>query len=220
MPRTALFPSIETELNSYFQTVAPYLLANTVRLVISAGNVIKITDNFAAWNLNFPPSQNPDTRTVTITDVKNIALLNMESICKDIYNDIPESALTSQDRNTLNLPLHHTTHVRVLAATVAPAITLTKSLHLEHMLRFQNPATPGSIAMPDGQQILLLYYIGAPGLTDANINFNNVLTVTRANNTIGFTDAQVGQTCYYRSCYVNTHQERGPLSATLSVIVG
>jgi hypothetical protein len=218
MPNEAPFPSKETEVNEYFQLVQPYLLANKVRFAITGANVIKLTDDFAAWNGVFPASQDPNTRTKTITKSKTTALKNMKTICRAVYADIPKSTLTTTDRLTLGLR-GRGKQTRAHVMKTAPLITLKKYIHLEHILQLQNPETPASTAMPTGQVILLQYYVGAPGLKDVDIIFSGVEIVTRATNIIGFTYAQVGQTCYYRACYQNTHKERGPLSATLRVIV-
>jgi hypothetical protein len=212
------FPGAEADVNTYFGTVAGYLDANKVRLGISTANTDALAVFFLVWSGAFPPSQVADTRTKTITDAKDASMKDMKTTLRDIYSGIADSVLTFTDRNTLNLP-ERSANTRVPAMGVSPDINMKHNSHLEHEIHTQNPDTPATIAMPRGQHILLQYFVGAAGLTGAAITFDHVLILSRANNIISFTNAQVGLTCYYQVCYQNAHKESGPMSATFSAII-
>jgi hypothetical protein len=51
----------------------------------------------------YPASQNTNTLTKSIVQNKDIAKENVMGTLRLVYADIPNSALTVEDRNTLNI---------------------------------------------------------------------------------------------------------------------
>ena len=90
----------------------------------------------------------------------------------------------------------------------APLMSIDRIMHLAHRLRFKNPLTPDSFAMPYKQHIVLECYIGVAGILDKNIPWGNAQDVTRFLFNKSFSDADVSMTIYYRCCYENTRGER------------
>jgi hypothetical protein len=136
-----------------------------------------------------------------------------------IYGDIPQSVLTSDDRIALRRPLHSHSHTPANKMSVAPTLTLESMIHLQHILRLQNPLTPDSKEMPAKQHIILEYFIGAADLHDDAIHFGNAKTITTFLYGVAFTDADVNQTIYYRVCYENTKGVRSVWSATMPKVI-
>ena len=98
------FPTKDADFNDYVNNVVPYLVAEAARLGISAANITKLTTNHITWTTLYPDSQNPNKATATITSDKNDLRGSLEDTLREIYADIPNSVLTSDDRSTLNLP--------------------------------------------------------------------------------------------------------------------
>jgi hypothetical protein len=211
MPKNGPFPSKEADLDNYFQTAQPYLVANAARLGISADNINVLTSNFNAWNTAFPPSQNPDTRTKSVTDSKNIANQNMQNTLRAIYADIPESALTVQDRNTLNLPERSKSHTPSPVPDTKPIAKVDTSKHLEHTIAFTDEATPASTAKPDGVRGCQIWMkIGSPAADVSELQY--VATDTNSPYVNHFTVANAGKPVYYWLRWENTRGETGPWS--------
>jgi hypothetical protein len=101
----ALFPDKDADFNDYFGIVYAYLIepANLARFLISATNLANLNAFKTQWDILYPQSQSTNTATKTIIDNKNILRGDIEELLRDIYGDIPESVLTTGDRNTLNL---------------------------------------------------------------------------------------------------------------------
>lgn len=101
----ALFPDKDADFNDYFGIVYAYLIdpANVTRFLISATNLTNLNTVKTNWDTQYPQSQNTNTATKTIVDNKNILRGDIEELLRDIYGDIPNSVLTTGDRNTLNL---------------------------------------------------------------------------------------------------------------------
>lgn len=99
-------PLKDSEFNSYLLIVVPYLNdpANLPRLGISAVNIGDLNMAYGIWQVKYPQSVNTATSTTSIIGEKNEARDEIEETLRDIYDDIPGSALTQTDRDTLRLP--------------------------------------------------------------------------------------------------------------------
>jgi len=98
-----IFPRKDAEFNTYLGIVAPYLTTNATRLNVFAGNVADLAALKAIWDTKYPQSQSENTATKTIIEEKTEAREDAEELLRIIYGDIPQSVLTTADRNTLNL---------------------------------------------------------------------------------------------------------------------
>src|SRR4029079_787937 len=95
-----------------------------------------------------------------------------------------------------------------IALQNAPMMEILKMDHLQHTLRFPDPSTPDSRAMPEFQHIVVEMFIGAANLDPATIVFGNAKTVTRAIPPfIIFTADDVGKTAYYQCSYESTRSQ-------------
>lgn len=99
----SLFPTKDADFNDYFTIVSAYLVTHAARLLISATNLGALGNFITNWPSLYSSSQNTSTATKTIIDNKIIMRDDIEELLRDIYDDIPKSALTTDDRNTLNL---------------------------------------------------------------------------------------------------------------------
>ena len=214
-----MFPTTDADFNSYVDTAIPYLITNAPRLGVSTANVTILQGLQGKWDTNWARYIDPTQRTMLITKSKNNLRPQIETAMRTVFGDVPQSALTTDDRAVLHLKARDTHGTRAGIMSHAPTVSIGETVHLQHTLRFADPESPDSKAMPGGQKIVLQYVVGAGNLTDAALVFSNSQNVTRFLASVGFTDAQMGQTCYYRCCYENTHSERGPWSLTLSGVV-
>ncbi len=219
MSKPTIFPTGDTDLSGYVDRVIPYVLANSVRLNLSADNNTLITDLKTAWDENWKLFIDITKRTSVVTRTKTSLRGQLEKALRGVYNDIPKTALTIDDRNELNLKARAPRGSRTPCMKKPPTITLQSTQHLQHRLRFKNPETPESNAVPRGQRIVLEYFVGPANLQEKAIVFMKTKNVSRFMVYIRFTDADVAQTCYYHCCYENTHGERSAWSMVINGVV-
>lgn len=220
MPNRGPFPDREADLNQYFQNAVPYVsfAANASRLGISETNLKELGIHFGAWNESFPASQNPDLATKTVVDKKNIAKEGVKAIFRKIFNDIPESALTSQDRNTLNLAAPNPTRGRNPRPTTKPKGSVDTSKHLEHTVHFFDENTPNSRAKPDGVRGCQIWCkIGSPAADPSELSY--LATDTASPYVVHFNGADAGKVVYYWLRWENTRGEVGPWSDVIMATV-
>jgi len=228
MPTGGPFPTKNSEFNDYSNTVTPYLNANAVRLSVSGANLTilntfydnpGVVQNDLGWKQLWALNINDDTTTKTISDLVRIRRTDMEDTLRLIYGDIPKSALTVSDRNTLNIPLRDSTPTPVPVLTFAPDVEIDETRNGVQVLRVTNPQTPDTDAMPPNQKAELQTFVGAANIPDNNIAFVGLKTTSKHLNTVNFLPAQKGQTAYYRGRYVNPKGEQGPWSDVTSEII-
>lgn len=228
MASSGPFPTIYADLNDYFNTVVPFLNAEHARLAVSIPNLTALNDfydkggvaqNLLGWKQLWIPYSNPDTVTKGIRDVLKTRRGQMQDRLRLIYNDIPESFLTENDRNTLNLPLRDSNTTPIQPVAFFPLISYEKITNGIHTLRFKNPQTPDTDAMPPNQVVELWSFVGAAGLADNAIPFTLLRDTGKHLTQINFLPAQKGQTAYYRARYKTPTGEYGPWSDVTSEIV-
>ena len=105
------FPTTNSDFNTYVNSAVPYvtLAANATRLGVSGAHVTSLGTLLTNWNGVFPLAENPATATTPIIHQRDTARLQLEAELRAVYADIPESALTAEDRSTLNLAAGDTT---------------------------------------------------------------------------------------------------------------
>ncbi len=140
MPNSRPFPSKEADLNNYFILVVAYLIAvtNKTRLLVSAANETKLIAQLATWNTTYALTTNVNTRTKTATDNKDIAREDLMTTIRMVYADIPNSALTTADRNTLNLPEPNYSRTAARVPNTKPIAQVDTSNRLVHEVSFTN----------------------------------------------------------------------------------
>ena len=218
MPNSKPFPSKEAELNTFFNQVVPYLLANAVRLLVSDANQTKLTAQFTGWNTAYPLSQNPTTSTVTTTATKDAARDDLKDTIRAVYADIPESVLTNADRTTLNQPEHSTARTPAAVPTTKPIAKVDTSKRLEHTISFTDE--DGSAAKPEGVRGCQIWLKLGDAPKDPK-ELTYIATDTRSPYLYHFDGADASKTAHYWLRWENTRGETGPWSdAVAATVVG
>jgi hypothetical protein len=218
MPKNGSFPSKEADLNTYFQAVVAYLILNKVRLLLSSANQALLTAQLTAWNAVYPASQNTNTRTKSILQNKDIAKDILMSTLRLVYADIPNSVLTVEDRNTLNIGDRNAPKTAAPVPTTKPIGQIDTSMRLEHTISFTDQ--DGSAAKPDGVRGCQIWFkIGEPAIDPSELAY--MTTDTASPYTYQFNGVNAGKTVYYWLRWENTRGETGPWSdVVMATITG
>jgi hypothetical protein len=232
MAKEHLFPRKDSAFSTFFYALILYLFGtntpnpvtpaagpNAVRLGISLTFLDEIWQLFNQWADIFARATNELTSTGPLVTQKNTLRKTIEDKLREIYGDIPESKLTNDDRVATGMKERDTTPTRTAPANHAPDLEIEVVQHLNHKIRVTDPDTPDSIAVPDGQSIEISVAIADANLAEANIPFNQNHVISKAFFNMSFQAADVGQTVYYQTCFINAHGERGPKSLVKSAVI-
>ena len=216
MPNLKPFPSKEADLNVYFQLAIAYLILNGVRLHISTARQTAATDLLATWNLVYPESQNKNTRTKSIIDNKDLVRDNIMNLLREIYDDIPSSLLTIEDRNTLNITKKSISRTNAPIPLSKPICQVDTSHRLTHTISHTDE--DGSQGKPNGVRGCQIWYkIGSPAIDPSELTY--LATDTASPFMHQFAGEHVGKNVYYWLRWENTRGEVGPWSDTVMATI-
>ena len=228
MPTGGPFPTENAELNGYFNTVTVYLPANEARLGIDAADLSALDtlyDNSTGeqeedgWSQLWIVYDDAAKVTTTIRNLIKARKQEMQTLLRKIYGDLPKSKLSEQDRLTLDLPERDTEPTTIQAVDFGPVISFDKIDNQIHILRFQNPETPDSNAMPAGQHVELQRHIGDAGLEDNDVPFAHFEDTGKHLFQVDYEPEDKGKTAYYRGRYETDTGKTGPWGDVQSEIV-
>ncbi len=103
MAKSGPFPNPQGKFNTYVNNAIPYLDSNKTRLKVPATPISKLLALHTQWKDIYPKSRDGNTRTSTVILTKNQLRKEITALLRKIYRDIPDSALTTNDRSTLTL---------------------------------------------------------------------------------------------------------------------
>lgn len=216
MRKEGLFPSTELEKNTYYNTSVPHLNTNMERLRVSEDNKVKINKDLEEWNVLYPLSLDVDNRTKAIVANKLAAMERIETNLRSVYGDIPQSALTIDDRRILHLELRSTTRTPAPVPTTFPRGQVVNTNLLQHTIVFTDE--DGKRGKPEkvrGCQIFC-----KEGSAPEDEKEMRLLASDASSPYLHkFLFADVGKTFYYKLRWENTRGETGPWGPTISGVV-
>ena len=216
MRNEGLFPSRESEKNTYYNLCVPYLVENMVRLNVSDENKELITEGLDAWNDWYIKSTNVEARTKSIVANKDAAMRTLETSLRKVYGDIPQSALTLDDRNLLHLEERSTTHTPSPIPTTYPLVKVNNNIRLEHTISFTDE--DGKHGKPKSIKGCQVWYKeGEPVLSVKELRFLG--TDTSSPYLVKYDVTDAGKMIHYWLRWENTRGETGPWSAVVSATV-
>jgi hypothetical protein len=170
-------------------------------------------------------SQNPaETNTIIVNEKKTVRT-RLDVLLQIIYTDIPRSVLTPTDRSTLNIPEPAKTHTRASVPTLFPSIKIKKQTHMAVTFQFSNALASSSTRMPPGVANIHIEYAVVVLNENGNLraptddDYRHGGLSGRTQFTFTYTDEKVGKMIYVRACYLNTRNQRGPWSLTVTLIL-
>ena len=209
MPNRLPFPSAEGELHIYFQYNVAYLIANATRLNIATDRQNALTQLLNDWVAIYPKSTNRDLRTKTITINKNKIREDLMKAMRNIFNDIPETTFTEEDRVTFNLPKKKGYRSAPPIPTTVPVVRININNRLQHHISFFNEgASKAKPYLVRGCQIW--YKIGLPPIDVTEMSY--MITAPRASHSHDFNGQHAGKMVYYWLRWENTAGQTGPWS--------
>lgn len=240
------FPQPDAEFNQYLQRAVTHLLTYWNRLVASLippspapgpapaaapadPRKEELEEKYNEWAGTvtepgiYPKSQNPDTRTKTITGQKDTLREEIEALMRNIFDDIPASWLTPSDREVLNIHLRDaepSPHPQI----VDPIIGLTPKQGGDVELRVRTTSDQTRPSKPLAHILIQAQYaftaatdLTAPAFDQCTSHYES----SQALSTMHLGISNVGKRLYgYFRWYDPTHPEdSGPWTQAHTVVV-
>jgi hypothetical protein len=154
-------PTKDADFNTYIKLAIPYLQANDARLGVSGPNVNEMVGLLNDWNVLYPKTQDETQVTPVLIDDKNDLRDEIEELLREVYDDIPQSAFTNEDRGKLKLPKRDDVGTPRPAITTVPFVNLLSrsSATIQVRCRVEEDSTRAS-RHEHADAIELCYIIG------------------------------------------------------------
>ena len=209
-------PTKDADFNSYINQAIPYLGTNKTRLRVSSPNISALNARRSDWNVLYPKTQDSTQRTTSLTEQKNELREEIEELLRAVYDDILESALTTEDRNKLNLSKRDSELTAAVVPNWSPTAAFDRISNRMHILRISNPEDPESKAKPDGVDSVEVYrFIG----DTEPANDSDYIYIGDAREHLYESKFEVehqGKRAWYMLRYKSTRGDKGPWSEAIN----
>jgi hypothetical protein len=218
------FPPKDSEFNNWVVPFNSYIQSNSnvgaSWMGISYADAQALNTKVTNWSNTYNLTLTPASAGPLATQAKTEARTALEAILRPLIRQLQANpAMTNDIRAGLGIHIAAGTHTRAPVPATAPQLTILNGLHLEHIIGFKDATSPNSKKKPDGVKCCRIYFkIG--GAAPADLSQMAILDMPTATPYHAhFTGAQAGLVAYYQACWINTHNEAGPVSDVVSATI-
>ena len=183
--------------------------------------VAAVRDALNAWNSAYAAHKTAQTAADTAATLKDDARATLATAIRPLAQIIQNNPIvTDAQRQAAALPVLATTHTPTPVPTTRPVGQVDTRQRLQHTLSWRDEATPKSKAKPAGVQGAEIWaYIGpTPPTSPGQCHF--VALDTSSPYLLVHDPADAGKTAHYMMRWVNTRNQPGPWSETVSATIG
>ena len=200
-------------------TFLNYFLANTVSLGFTVADGTALT---AVWT----PYSDAYTALTPAENTYRAAVGNLDETGSAFITDVralvaqiqANPAVTDETRTAAGLPVRSTTRTAVGVPTTRPVAEVDASQRLQHQINFRDQGATTK-AKPEGVRGCEIWVVIGPGpasVADARYLGTDTATPYLA----AFEPADAGKSAHYFTRWVNTRNQPGPWSETVTATIG
>ncbi|HEY4785644.1 MAG TPA: hypothetical protein VIH57_06330 [Bacteroidales bacterium] len=175
----------------------------------------------APWESAFAKSKNLQTRTRADVQAKDDARQNYEKSLRSFVSQwlANNAKVSNADRERLGLTVRSNTRTPSPEPVTRPVATIDFSIRLRHTINFADEATPRSRAKPNGMHGCEIWVkIDGEAPKDAS-ELTYLATDTNSPYVANFGGKDAGKVAYYWLRWINTRNQPGPWSSTISAMI-
>lgn len=213
-------PNGDTEFNAWLINFMSVLSPRRAALGISEAEFTALTAARAAWDTAFNQHTQAQLNAATATQAKKGARENVEESLRATVRRLQTlPTLQDADRVALGITISSTTRTPAPAPVTRPVAQVDTGQRLRHTISFSDETTPNRRGKPEGVRGCEIWVkVGDPAPADASqLSFLALDTASPYVAEYGGVDA--GKTAHYMLRWVNTREEKGPWSQTVSATI-
>ena len=214
-------PPADPEFDDFQNVFTPGIIADPAAYGISPADATALQNAQTAWVANYAAHLAAVTAALTAAQGKDSGRTTYEPLIRAAAKTIQaNTAITDTQRVALRLPVHATTRTPVPVPATRPLGRIETGLHLCHILRWTDETTPTKKARPDGVRGVEIWgKVGGAAPVDPS-ECHYIAVDSKPPYMAEYTGADAGKIAYYILRWVNTRNEPGPWSDTLSAMIG
>jgi len=214
------YPESGADLAVFTQSLLVFVNANLIPLGLTPAEVAPLTAALTAFQTSLTNQTTAQNAAQLATENRQISQAALETELQQFNTQMQASpTVTNTQREGMGLPVYDTTRTPVAVPTTRPVLQVDTSQKLQHTISFSDQATPERRRKPEGVRAVKIFQkIGSLPPVDVS-ECDYVADDTNSPYINFFDGADTGKTVYYLAFRVNTRDQRGPVSETVSATV-
>ena len=212
-------PISDTNFTAWMQNFITYVTANLAALGLTAADLAPIQNAETVWETAYAANVTAQAQAQSTRQAKDDARTDQETLIRPLVAQLQASpTVTDAQRQALQLTVRSSARTAAPTPTSRPVATVDTSHRLQHTISFVDELTPTSRAKPDGVAGCEIWVkIGQPPSDPSELTY--LATDSRTPYDAEFDGEDAGKTAYYMLRWVNSRNERGPWSQTVSATI-
>lgn len=213
-------PSADSEFYTWEQTFMTYATANTVAIGLAVGDLTAVNSAQGEFEVAYLDNDAKQNAARAARQLKDDKRALFEKAIREVVRKLQATKLCSnEEKQALGITVRDGTMSPAASAATRPVLQVDTSEPGRLIVAFADAGTPTKKAKPAGVSACLLQYKkgGTAPACDADWQFLGLDSATPY--LAVFDSADAGAPVWIRGCWVNSRQEQGPWSATLSTRV-
>ena len=213
-------PAPDPDFDDWQDPLLKYIAKNPAVLGVSAETLAALIAAQTIWTTAYGTHQATQAQALTDRQAKDDARAAFIALIRSVVGQIQKNpAVTDAQRAAMKITVPGATHTPAGPPTSFPVGKIDTSARLRHTVEFRDEATPASRAKPAGVAACEVWlFIGATA--PAGPEAMHLQAVDRSTPYImEFDSADAGKTAWWALRWVNTANEYGPWSPTISATI-
>jgi hypothetical protein len=213
-------PEKDSDFKDWLETYDNYVNSHAEDLGLSDGQKIELHSATGTWNTNYSNLMAAQAGLRAATQAKDASRAAVEELVRKFTAIIQINPdVTNEVKATLGITIRKETRTATPVPTTRPMAKVDNVKRLEHIIDFFDETGEKSKAKPAGVRGCEIWCkIGNPEPVDES-TLTYVATDTKTPYIAHFNGADAGKTVHYWLRWVNTRNEPGPWSETISVTI-
>jgi hypothetical protein len=213
-------PNSDSDFNNWLKIIAAYINSNFLALGLTSDQNDALQDFLALWIHDYPAHLAGQANASSLKQTKDNTRRLIEEFIRPLIAMMQANpAVTNEMKAAMQITIPKTTHTPSPVPATRPMASIDNRNRLEQTVHFYDESTPNSKAKPEGVRgcELWLKIGGAPPTGESEVKY--VATDTRTPYIYHFLPEDAGKTAHWMLRWVNTRNEPGPWSETVSVTI-
>jgi hypothetical protein len=214
-------PKSDADFDHFFSQFDTWLGANGATHGVDPADITALDGLLSAWATAYAAHLAAQTAAEAARATKDGARADSTVLIRKLGAIIQaDPATTDADRAASGLPIRDTTRTAAPVPTTRPVVVADASQRLQHTLSWRDETTPTSRAKPPGVLGAEIWFAVAPTPPADPAQYQFAALDTATPYLLHLAPADGGKTAHYIARWVNTRNQPGPWSETVSATIG
>lgn len=213
-------PSKDAIFFNWVRVFADYVNANFASLGLTAAQNASLQGFFTTWLADYPAYITAQATAASFAQKKDTSRKTLEKCVRELTALMQaNSIVTNEQRGALGITIPKSRRTLTPVPVTRPMANIDNRNRLDHIIHYFDEATPNSKAKPDGVRACEIWIKigGAPPAGISELTY--IVSDTKTPYTVHFKSEDAGKTAHYWFRWLNTRNESGPWSETVSVTI-